>query len=273
MRFCVLGSGSRGNSTLVAAGSTCILVDAGFSGRELARRLEVAGASPREMAAILVTHEHGDHVRGAGVFARAHGTRLMMTAGTRQACAKLLRGTEDVGTYRPGHPFEVGDVRVEPFVTVHDAADPAAFALVDQTTGIRLGVATDMGRPTVQVKHALRGCDGLIVESNHDGERLWSTNYPEAVKNRIASSHGHMSNQAAAEFVGELFTPRLSAVVLAHLSDESNTPALARSEMNARLRPMGYQGLVQVATAHEPTDWFDLAELRSRTGPVQLSIF
>ncbi len=269
----MLGSGSRGSSTLVAARSTCILVDAGFSGRELARRLALVGASPGDLAAILVTHEHGDHVRGAGVFARAHGTRLLMTAGTRRACAKLFRGTEDVDIYRPGYPFEVGDVRVEPFVTVHDAVDPAAFALVDESSGIRLGVATDMGRPTVQVRHALRGCDGLIVESNHDDVLLWSSKYPEVVKNRIASSHGHLSNQAAAEFVGEIFTPRLSAVVLAHLSEESNTPARARSAMTERLRPMGYQGLVEVAGAGEPTAWFDLAELRNRPGPAQLSIF
>ena len=273
VRFSVLGSGSGGNSTLVAAGSTRVLVDAGFSGRELVKRLAVVGVAPEELAAVLVTHEHGDHVRGAGVLARAHGTRLLMTAGTRRACAKLLRGTEDVGTYRPGRPFVVGDVRVEPFVTTHDAADPAAFALVDQTSGLRLGVATDLGRPTVQVKYALRGCDGLIVESNYDEVRLWSAGYPAAVKARIASSHGHMSNQTAAGFVGEVFGPRLSAVVLAHLSEESNTPALARSTMNSALQSKGYQGLVEVATADEPTGWFDLAELRSRVESVQLSLF
>lgn len=273
MRFSVLGSGSGGNSTLVAAGSTRILVDAGFSGRELGKRLAVLGASPGDLAAILVTHEHGDHVRGAGVFARAHGTRLLMTAATRRACAKLLRGTEDVATYRPGHPFTVGDVLIEPFVTVHDAVEPVALALVEQTSGLRLGVATDLGRPTAQVKHALRGCDGLIVEANHDEVLLWSAGYPAAVKARIASSHGHMSNQAAAAFVGEVFGSRLSAVVLAHLSEESNTPALARTAVDAVLRSKGYRGLVEVAPAHEPTAWLDLAALRRAAAPVQFSLF
>lgn len=273
MRFSVLGSGSGGNSTVVAAGSTSILVDAGFSRRELDRRLATLGASPRELAAILVTHEHGDHVRGAGVFARAHGTPLLMTGGTRRACAKLLRGTEDVSTYRPGYPFTVGDLLVEPFVTVHDAVEPAAFALVDQKSGLRLGVATDLGRPTAQVRHALRGCDGLIVESNHDEVLLWAAAYPAAVKARIASSHGHMSNQAAAAFVGEVFGPRLSVVVLAHLSQESNTPALARTATNDVLRRKGYRGLVVVARAEEPTAWFDLAQLRRCYDPGQGSLF
>lgn len=273
MRFSVLGSGSSGNSTLVAAGSTLILVDAGFSGRELRRRLTARGASPGQLAAILVTHEHGDHVRGTGVFARAHGTPLLMTGGTRRACATLFRGTEDVSIIRSGCAFTVGDLLVEPFEIVHDAVEPVAFALVDQKSGLRLGVATDLGRPTALAKHTLRGCDGLIVESNHDEVLLWAAAYPAAVKARIASSHGHMSNQAAATFVGEVFGPRLSVVVLAHLSQESNTPALARTATNDVLRPKGYRGLVVVARAEEPTAWFDLAELRRRFDPGQGSLF
>ena len=273
MRFSVLGSGSGGNSTVVAAGSTSILVDAGFSRRELDRRLAILGASPREVAAILVTHEHGDHVRGAGVFARAHGTPLLMTAGTRRACPTLFRGTEYVSSIRSGCPLTVGDLLVEPFEIVHDAVEPVAFALVDQKSGLRLGVATDLGQPTALAKHTLRGCDGLIVESNHDEVMLWAAAYPAAVKARIASSHGHMSNQAAATFVGEVFGPRLSIVVLAHLSQESNTPALARTAMNDVLRPNGYRGLVVVAGAEEPTAWFDLAELRRHFDPGQGSLF
>ncbi|MYA64972.1 MAG: MBL fold metallo-hydrolase [Gemmatimonadetes bacterium] len=271
MRFSVLGSGSRGNATLIAAGTTRLLVDAGFSARELTKRLATVGVEPAEVTAILVTHEHGDHTRGAGVFARAHGTPLMMTEGTLGACRKLLRGSEEVRTYRAGYPVEVEELEVEPFITVHDAVDPVAVAVREPATGLRLGIATDLGRPTLQVMHALRGCDALVVESNHDESMLWSTSYPASVKARIASSHGHLSNQAATRLVLELLSPRLTVVVLAHLSEESNTPALARSEMERALAKQGFAGTVEVARPDRPTPLLDLGVLREQVGPRQLS--
>jgi len=271
LRFSVLGSGSAGNATLVSSGAAHVLVDAGLSGRQLVRRLACNGVAPGDVAAILVSHEHGDHARGAGVFARAHGTPLLMTPGTRRACRKLLRGTEDVRTCRPGYPVAVEDLLVEAFVTVHDAAEPVAFALSNRRTGLRLGVATDLGRPTAQARHALRGCDGLVVESNHDEGMLWKAAYPASVKNRIASSHGHLSNQAAADFVLEIFSRRLTAVVLAHLSEESNTADCARSVMENALARKGYRGVVEVAGAARPTPVVDLAALRRARGPRQLS--
>lgn len=273
MRFSVLGSGSRGNATMVAAGSTSILIDAGFSGRELAARLEVVGWSAEQISAIVLTHEHGDHTRGAGVFARSHGTPLYMTAGTRNACSRLLKGTETVHLYRPGYPVTVADLDVEPFITVHDAAEPVAVAIRDPESGLRLGIATDLGRPGVQAKHALRGCDALVIESNHDAELLWAAAYPTAVKSRIASSHGHLSNRAAADLALELLSSRLAVVVLAHLSEETNTPALARSVMERALRRKGYEGQVLVAASDRPTPLVDLAELRERNRPAQLSLF
>ncbi len=272
MRFAVLGSGSSGNSVLVWGGETHILIDAGFSGKELARRLGVLGLTPECLSAIVVTHEHGDHVHGAGVMARRHGTPLYITRRTQAACGRFLNGTEEVVPYKPGHPFTIGDLFLEPFVTVHDAVDPVAFAVVDQRTGLRLGIATDLGRATVQVRHVLKGCDGLILESNHDEVMLWSADYPQTVKARIASSHGHLSNQAAAQFALELYHPHLSAVVLAHLSSESNTPGLARSVMGKALRSKGYRGVLDVAPPEQPTPLLDLVELRSKTGPDQLSL-
>ena len=273
MRFSVLGSGSRGNATLIAAGPTRLLVDAGFSARELTKRLGTIGVDPSEVSAILVTHEHGDHTRGAGVFARAHGTPLMMTEGTLGACRKLLRGSEVVRTYRAGFPVDVEQLEVEPFITVHDAVDPVAVAVREPATGLRLGIATDLGRPTLQIRHALRGCDALIVESNHDESMLWATGYPASVKARIASSHGHLSNQAAARLVLELLSPQLMVVVLAHLSEESNTPRLARSVMEGALARKGFSGTVDVARPDQPTPLVDLAMLREREGPRQLSFF
>ena len=273
MHFSVLGSSSRGNATLIAGDTTRILVDAGFSGRELTKRLGIVGVEPGDISAIFLTHEHGDHTRGAGVFARAHGTPLFMTAGTHRACRKLLRGREIVHSYRPGCPVPLGDLRVDPFITVHDAADPVAIAVSEPATGLRLGIATDLGRPTVQVRHALRGCDALIIESNHDEVLLWSAEYPAAVKARIASSHGHLSNQAAVAFARELCHPRLAVVVLAHLSEESNRPHLARTVMEKGLRKKGFRGLVEVAGPDHPTPLLDLARLGDRTSPRQLSLF
>ena len=273
MRFSVLGSGSTGNATLVTAPHTYLLVDAGFSGRELGRRLEAVGVAPEEIQGIVITHEHGDHTQGAGIFARRHGTPLWMTARTREACARLLKGTEDVRVYRPGYPFEIGGLRLEPFITVHDAVDPVAVAVVDQRTGLRLGIATDMGRPTVQIRHALKRCDALIVESNYDEVMLWAGDYPPAVKARIASSHGHLSNQAAARFLTDLMNPRLSAVILAHLSAESNTPELARSVVGKALRNKGFRGLLDVSAPDGPTDLVDLHRVRTRWGAPQLNLF
>lgn len=271
MRVSVLGSGSSGNATFVWAGNTRVLVDAGFSGRDLARRLEALEVDADEIDAIVITHDHGDHTRGMGVFARRHGTPLYMTEGTRTACAKLLRGEERVHRYRPGRPFTVGDVRVEPFLTVHDAVDPVGVAVVDECTGLRLGVATDLGRPTSQIRHALEGCDLLILEANHDEVLLHTSPYPVSVKRRIASSHGHLSNQAAARFARELLHPRLAGVVLAHLSGECNRPELAREVVGTALREAGWTGHLDVARQDEPTGLMDLETLRRRSGPSQLS--
>jgi phosphoribosyl 1,2-cyclic phosphodiesterase len=178
----VLGSGSGGNSTLVQGGNTRVLVDAGFSARSVGERLNLLGVEPDAIDAIVVTHEHGDHTSGVGVFARRHATPIYMTDRTRDACARLLRGSEEVVSYGPGRPFLIGDLRVEPFLTVHDAADPVGIAMVDECTGLRLGIATDLGRPTVQIRHALSACDFLVLEANHDEVMLHTSGYPASVK-------------------------------------------------------------------------------------------
>lgn len=271
MKLSMLGSGSGGNATLVEAGGTRILVDAGFSGRDLARRLRRVGVVPEAIDGILVTHDHGDHTRGVGVFARRHDTPVYLTDRTREACRKLFRGGERIVPYRPGHPFRIGGVRIEPFITVHDAVDPVAVAVADPATGVRLGVATDLGRPTAQIRHALSRCDFLILEANHDEGLLYQAPYPWSVKARIASSHGHLSNEAAARFVVELLHPRLAGVLLAHLSNESNRPDLALSVVSRALDEAGWEGFLEVARQDRPTELIDVAELRRRTGPPQLS--
>jgi len=172
---------------------------------------------------------------------------------------------------RDHDPFDLGDLRVEPFLTVHDAADPVGVAVVERPTGLRLGVATDLGRPTAQIRHALEGCDVLILEANHDELMLATSPYPWAVKRRIASSHGHLSNQAAARFAVELLHPRLAGVVLAHLSNECNRADLALEVVGNALAKEGWQGHLAVAVQDEPLPLIDVEELRRRTGPSQLS--
>jgi phosphoribosyl 1,2-cyclic phosphodiesterase len=272
MRVAVLGSGSAGNSVLVSAGDTRILVDAGFSARSLMERLALLDVDADSIGAIVVTHDHRDHTRGMGVFARRHATPLHMTRATREACADLLKGDEVVLEYAPGRPFAVGQLRVEPFLTVHDAADPVGVAVVDESSGLRLGIATDLGRPTVQIRHALAACDLLVLEANHDEVMLHAGPYPASVKRRIASSHGHLSNQAAARLATDLLHPRLAGVVLAHLSFECNRPLLAERVVGDALRALGWRGHLEVALQDRPTGMLDVEELRLRAGPVQLSL-
>lgn len=272
MRFAVLGSGSRGNSILVTGGATKVLVDAGFSAKAIEDRLASLGVLPEEVHAILVTHDHGDHTRGVGVFSRRHGTPVFLTDLTREACRSLFRGGEDLRSYRAGFPFTVGTLRVDPFLTAHDARDPVAVALTDTESGFKLGVATDLGRPTSQVRHALAGSDVLILEANHDPGLLHQSPYPSSVRSRIASSHGHLSNDAAAQLAVELLHPRLAAVVLAHLSAECNRPELAEAVVGLALREAGFQGILQVADQDVPTRLMDVGKLQERMGPEQLPL-
>jgi phosphoribosyl 1,2-cyclic phosphodiesterase len=268
----MLGSGSRGNATYVACDDTRILIDAGFSGRQLAGRLERIGIAPDQVDAVVITHEHSDHTRGMGVWARRHGTPVYLTDATRAACAPLLKGGETVRRYEPGTPFEIGSLRIEPFLTVHDAADPVAVTVTGTACGTRIGVATDLGRPTAGIRLSLAGCDFLILEANHDETLLRMGPYPASVQARIASSHGHLSNHAAASFVRELVHPRLAGVLLAHLSAECNRPELALEAVGAALADAGWEGWLAVAPQDDPTPLVDVHELRRRAGPGQLSL-
>ncbi len=271
MKVSMLGSGSRGNATVLRSGETTILVDVGFSGRQVERRLEAVGIDAGAIDAIVITHEHGDHTRGAGVFARRFGTPVYMTEGTLQVCAPLFRGGEEIREYHPGRTFRIGSLEVEPFLTAHDAVDPVAVAVECAATGLRVGVATDLGRPTAGIRHALRGCHLLILEANHDEGLLRSGPYPPSVQGRIASSHGHLSNTAAARFACELLHPGLVGILLAHLSGECNRPELARQVVESAVRREGFTGLIEVVPQDHPTELLDLESLRRERGPPQLT--
>jgi phosphoribosyl 1,2-cyclic phosphodiesterase len=254
MRVTVLGSGSDGNATLVEAGDVRILIDAGFSGRDLERRLAAAGVEAASINAVVITHDHGDHTRGMGVIARRFRLPLYLTERTRAACSSLLNGSEDVHEYRSSETLAIGPLQVRPFLTVHDAADPVAVTVTDVDTGARLGIATDLGRPTAAVRAELAGCHMLVLEANHDDTLLWSGPYPWSVKQRIASSHGHLSNRAAAQLARELHHAGLSTVVLAHLSEHCNSGALALEVIGLALERMRYRGGLAVAPQARPME-------------------
>jgi len=303
VRFTVLASGSKGNCTVVSGGRTRILVDAGLSCRELFRRMKLAGEDPATLNAILVTHEHQDHVNGLAVTARKLGIPVYFTEGTHRAWMRWLTPrrqmtyaqwleqcrqqaaarqaesepdeeepeecdsvTEDpaaelvetiaanaetaaaadaisqkesqekpqkdptwlpsVEYFEAGQPLQIGDIAVSPFTLPHDAVDPVGF--VFQAEGVRMAVATDLGYVTPNVKVQLKQLDLLLLESNHDLEMLRDGPYPWSVKQRVLSRVGHLSNEAAAQFLEEEYDGQATYVILGHLSESNNLPELAR---------------------------------------------
>lgn len=274
MRVACLGSGSGGNSILLEAGGTRVLLDAGFSGAQIERRLGSLGIDPGSIRAVVVTHDHRDHTAGVGVAARRWGWPLFMSDPTREACADLLHGSEEVRPFVAGRAFEVGDLLFRPFLTLHDAVDPLAMTVEDGRSGLRVGVATDLGRPTAPVRHALSGSHFLVLEANHDEVLLREGPYPWPVKERIRSSRGHLSNRMAAELAVELLHAELFGVLLAHLSRECNAPDRAREVVDRSLRKAGFRGVIEVAEQERPTRLFDLDRLRAlRRDGSQLELF
>ena len=281
MRMTVLASGSKGNSTLVCSRHTRILVDAGLSCRELLKRMQMAQEDPASIDALLITHEHQDHVQGLAVLARKLGVPVYFTQATHRAWMRwmmphkrmtysawliqrqqaLAQGAspepaalpadevapkqddlqaEDpcslpgVEYFAAGSGFSIGDIAITPFTIPHDAADPVGF--VFEAEGVRMAIATDLGYLPTNVKMALRNCDVLMLESNHDLEMLRDGPYPWSVKQRVMSRVGHLSNEAASEFLEKNYDGHASYVVLAHLSESNNLPALARVTAERALR-------------------------------------
>lgn len=274
MRVACLGSGSRGNSVLVEVGETAVLVDAGFSGIELERRLERLGVAPERIAAVVVTHEHRDHTGGMGVLARRWGWPLHLTKATAAACESLLRGEEALEIHGRDERFEIGEVEIRLVPTCHDAGDPVAVHVTCGRSGLTAGVATDIGRATAAVRAGFRDCHFLVLEANHDEVRLREAPYPWSVKQRIGGSRGHLSNRLAAELVAELHHPRLGGVLLAHLSQECNEERTAYAEVERALKRVRFRGRLAVASQDEPSEWFDVTRLSDGAvhGP-QLALF
>lgn len=253
MRFASLGSGSEGNALLVeaseGASTTRILLDCGFSMREIERRLLTRSVDVASLDAIVITHEHADHIGSALSLSRKHSIPLIMSWGTGQA-VKAPPGA-NVRWCRSDEPVAVGALELHPYTVPHDAREPLQFVFSDGAR--RLGVLTDAGCLTAHLVATLGGCDALVLECNHDREMLATSKYPPSLKARIGGTYGHLANDTAAEILAMLDRDRLQRVICAHLSEQNNTPELAMAAMTGVLGNAATE--ILVATQQGGFDW------------------
>jgi phosphoribosyl 1,2-cyclic phosphodiesterase len=233
MRFASLGSGSSGNALLVESGKTRLLIDCGFGLAETGARLARLGVAATELDAILVTHEHDDHGGGVARLARRHEIPVYLTHGTHSALGRQAAAIPHVVLIHGEESFAIGDVEVRPYTVPHDAREPVQFVLADGVAA--LGVLTDVGEATPHIARMLSGLEALVLECNHDRELLANGPYPARLKQRVGGRHGHLDNGAAAALLESLDCSRLRHLVAAHLSQQNNTPELARSALAGAL--------------------------------------
>ena len=257
MRFASLGSGSEGNALLVESASgtttTRVLLDCGFSAKEVERRLARLDVRADEIDAILITHEHTDHIGGALTLARKWSIPLHMSWGTARAVG-ADEAPVDLHVLWGDESVVVGDLEVLPYTVPHDAREPLQYVFSDGAS--RLGVLTDVGVATTHITNVLSGCDALVLESNHDVGMLASSRYPASLKARIGGMHGHLNNDAAAGILAALDRSKLRHLVAAHLSQQNNLPELAQAALAAVLG--GTAADVMVATQADGFDWLSL---------------
>ncbi len=251
MRFASLGSGSEGNGLVVEAGSTRLLLDCGFSIAETVRRLERLGLQPDMLDAVLVTHEHEDHVGGVSRFASRYDIPVYLTHGTRAASLNGNGDFADSVLIDSHDQFSVGDIEIFPYPVPHDAREPTQFVFSDGQS--RLGVLTDAGSSTPHIEEMLSGLDGLVIECNHDPAMLANSAYPERLKERIGGRLGHLGNAQAAQILSRIDTQHLQHVIAAHLSQKNNRPELAAAALSAALNCT--QDWIGIASQAEGFAW------------------
>jgi phosphoribosyl 1,2-cyclic phosphodiesterase len=232
LAICTLASGSKGNATYISDGQTSILIDAGLSGIELQRRLAARGLDPASLHAIIVSHEHSDHIRGVGILSRRYKLPVYVNRHTQSALAGLGR-LHAITPYECGSAFHIRNLSIHPFSISHDAEDPAGFVV--NCNGTRMAIATDLGIATAMIKEHLKHCALLILEANHDPKMLEAGPYPWPLKQRIQSRVGHLSNTDSKNLLLELQHEKLQHVILAHLSETNNTPQKAFAEVSRAL--------------------------------------
>jgi len=255
LRFASLASGSKGNCLVAESGSTRVLIDCGLNLREAERRLARLGLKPADIAAILVTHEHGDHSSGAFDFAAAHGAAVYLTHGTLAALqseVKVLNAKTRILNAK--ERLAIDGIEVAPFTVPHDAREPVQYVLSDGNA--RLGVLTDIGVSTPHVEETLSGLDALVLECNYDRDLLWGGSYPRWLKERIGGPFGHLDNLDSARLLGALERSKLKHVIGAHLSQQNNRPELARAALAGA---MGCEAAwIGIATQEEGFGWREI---------------
>lgn len=264
MKFCTLASGSSGNSLYLESKYSKILIDAGISFRRISRSLADMGIAVTDLDAVVLSHEHEDHSRAvgrmSGVPVYVSGETVGFWKGKRngrnngngaEASHSSNGGIEKLREFDSEEPFRINDLTLTPFSVAHDAIDPVGFTVTDGR--VKVGIVTDIGKPTALVRDRLKNCDALVLESNHDREMLFSGSYPAYLKQRISGGHGHLSNDQSASLLGDVLHDGLKHVLLAHLSERNNTPEMALGCSLEILRRRGAEGRVDLAVAPRST--------------------
>ncbi len=270
----VLGSGSSGNCAVVRTEQTCLLLDAGLSGRRITQRLEQVGLKVEDLDGILLTHEHGDHTAGLEMLCRKHPVPILCTPLTQESVMSVFtKAKPRWKLMQTGSMFEFQDIRIECFPVPHDAVDPVGFILQDGES--KLGVLSDVGFVTNLIRDRLRGSHSLFIEANYDAPMLDAdTKRPWATKQRISGRHGHLSNEQTAELVQFLAHEDLHHVVLGHLSDDCNDPDVAKKKITAALHEAGVRhASVHCASRHDPMPWLEVARRCESSAPAVKDIY
>jgi len=252
VRISSLGSGSRGNGTLIEDEDTCILVDLGFTLKDTVRRLQRLGRQPEDIAAVLVTHEHADHIHGVAAFARKYGTPVFLTPGTYNPDRMgVIPQLNKVNCHRP---FRVQSMGIEPIPVPHDAREPCQYIL--SSGGRKVGILTDLGHITPFVETQYAACDALLLECNHDVDMLMNGPYSWPLKQRVGGIHGHLSNEQAAGLLDKVELSRLQHLIVCHISEQNNQPQLA---LDALQEPTAqWDGQLHVANQETGFPWLDI---------------
>ncbi len=269
-QFTILGSGSGGNCAYLESDETRLLIDAGFSGRQIRQRLASINRTPETLAGILITHEHSDHTQGLAALAAKLRIPLYCNRLTREAIEAQQQSKFDCRIFATGASFEIGDITVDTFSVPHDAQDPVGFLL--RTAAGNIGFLTDLGHATKLVIERVRPANVLVLEANHDLKLLQDdTKRPWSTKQRILSRHGHLSNDAAAEVAAQIVTAGLKHLFLGHLSRDCNRPALAHRAVSQRLQQLGAHHVrVECAAQDVPGATVELAAVLASTIPGEL---
>jgi phosphoribosyl 1,2-cyclic phosphodiesterase len=266
-----LSSGSAGNAYWFESDGTALLVDAGLGPRETKKRLEAVGRNIEDLDAIVLTHEHSDHIHGAEKIARKYGVPIYLTKGTLDGSRIETDGTKTV-VFDNDTVFTIGELQVHACRTIHDAADPACF-VIEARDGTRVGIASDLGHAHEAVIKHLTGCDGLFFEANHDLDMLRAGSYPWSLKRRIMSRVGHLSNDDSISAVQRLIGADLKTLCMIHLSQKNNHESIVRDMCSRLLRRTGASIEFAIARQFEPTGVFDVARRQRVPPPGQMALF